>query len=91
MAEKIYPEHEKVKAKAKDGTVIGEFLEWLESQGITLCEWDNDKKHEWEKEFHQTTKTTEVLIAEYFGIDLKKFRAEKDEMFEELRKANRGK
>lgn len=37
-----YPEHDKLQAVAEQTQVIGEFLEWLESQGIQLMIYRED-------------------------------------------------
>lgn len=72
-----YPEHEKMKAVKERSQIVGEFLEWLESQSMEVC-------HRHTYEYEPTDKSREGLLAEYFEIDLKKISAEKDAMCAEL-------
>lgn len=74
-----YPEHEKLKAVKDDSHKIGEFLEWLRSQGWVLAQWDND-------ELTSIGYTTGALLAEYFKIDPRKLEEEKQMMIERLRR-----
>lgn len=37
-----YPEHDKLKAVAAETQAAGEFLEWLQSQGVQLMIWRED-------------------------------------------------
>lgn len=42
MPEEKYPEHEKMEAVKADSQTIGEFLEWLFSNGQELCVWRDE-------------------------------------------------
>jgi len=87
-------------ARAEGSQKIGEFLEWLEGQGIHLVTEltdeqleeleEGDKPEEWceWRHYRQCMKTREQLIADFFGIDLKKVEDERRAMIEALRKEN---
>lgn len=118
-----YPEHDKLSAIHEKSQAIGEFLEWLEGQGVKLCRYQDEfetrdvyvhrdtgerKARLREPEgvealrwlptgetkdvkvgegFHIVVDRVEVLMAEFFGVDLAKLDAEKRQMLDELRKA----
>lgn len=67
------------KIKEKSQT-IGEFLEWLNEQGITLCERYKDTEM-----FYPIVGSREQLLAEYYGIDLGKVEAEKQAILKDIR------
>ena len=74
-----YPEHEKLKEIANTSQVIGEFLEWLDEQGILLCKFG---------EFdiaYPCRESKETLLAQHFKINLVKLEAEKRAMVASLR------
>lgn len=73
-----YPEHDKVRAHQTETETVGEFLEWCEEKEIGLAYHDQDGR----------VPRLEELLAAWIGVDLKKFRAEKDAMITELRRAN---
>lgn len=82
MKEK-YPEHEKLKLVKDKSQVIGEFLvEWLPSQNLTICEFTAG-------DYFPAMRSTEQLLADFFGIDRKKLEEEKRQMLEEQRCLNR--
>ena len=35
----MYPEHDKLAVIAERSQEIGDFLEWLDSQGLVVCRW----------------------------------------------------
>jgi hypothetical protein len=73
-------EHEKM-AKIKDNAqVIGEFLEWLNDKGITLCRLGDPYGQFFPDGVH-----IEDRLAEYYGIDLNKIEKEKRAMLEDMR------
>lgn len=78
-----YPEHEKMKAVKAESQAIGEFLEWLRSRNVILCEYVEGRNFPQHHELEN--KSEEKIIAEYFGIDLKKIDAEKQAMLDSLR------
>lgn len=74
----LYPEHEKLKAISDKSQAIGEFLDWLPSQGIALhdlnqCNFGQDK-------FEPVRQSIHELLAEYFQIDQKLIDQEKEAM-----------
>lgn len=78
-----YPEHEKLKQIQRESQTIGEFIEWLESNGMVVCEWTDGNCDNWMR----TTLSTNRLLAKFFDIDLDKLEAEKRQMLDEMRKA----
>lgn len=84
MSDDPYPEHTKLKQIAHLSQACGEFIDWLEGQGISLCRVDEDvSRHYWP--IH--TSTTR-LLADHFGIDLDQIEVEKRQMIEAMREAN---
>lgn len=49
---------------------IGEFLEWLQQQGYVVCEKTSGH-------YFPALKSTEELLAQYFGVDLEEAEREK--------------
>jgi hypothetical protein len=86
MAEDIatkYPEHAKQRHVIEKSQTIGDFLSWMASHKlIHRMVWDGDGN--W---VHAPYSINE-LLADYFGIDLKKIDEEKDRMLEEIRNMN---
>jgi len=75
-----YPEHEKLQEIADQSQTIGEFLE---CNGYVLCQYEEEID-----EFVPHRNSIEQILAEYFGIDLKKIDQEKRQMLEEMRKGS---
>lgn len=74
-----YPEHNKMLAVKERSQEIGEFIEWLSSQGCLIGRYDR---------FNQmwpVMKSTNELLADYFDIDLDVIATETQEMYEALR------
>lgn len=80
MTTKIYLEHERLK-EVKDKTqAIHDFIEWLgDEKGVFLA------KEYW-GETLSLRESFDSLLAEFFGIDLRKLEAEKREMLDEIRR-----
>lgn len=78
-----YPEHEKLEALGEDTQKLGYFLEWLKRK-YDFYQWEDWADGEVLK-YVDINKT----LAEYFEIDYDKLMQEKEEMLEEIRKANR--
>lgn len=78
-----YPEHEKLHRVKQESQAQGQFLEWLDSEGYILCQFEG-LHNEW----IPVRITAEKLLARYHRIDLEKLESEKRAMLEELRKAN---
>lgn len=96
MAE--YPEHEKLKALDGANQTVGSFIEWLHENGYSICRYEvNDREYDDDGDiimygtegYWPTTKPTEQLIADHFGIDRKKLDAEKDAMIRDMIKRRR--
>ena len=66
-----------------DETQLGEFIDFLDSIGVTLCKWGSQSERYWAIGDSDTTR--EKLLAEYFGIDLDKVEQEKAAILEHLR------
>jgi hypothetical protein len=80
-----YPEHQKL-AQVKDTSQkLGEFLEWLDSQGLYICE-AGDRGDAYA--YLRSTLNIEGILAKYFEIDRKKIDDEKDWMLWHQRKLN---
>lgn len=78
-----YPEHERMAAVADTSQAIGEFLEWLEEQGLVICEPSPLATMPLVPAHRQITD----LLADYHGIDLTLIEAEKRAMIAALRAA----
>ena len=80
---------QKVQPKSQ---TIGEFLDWLNyTKNYAVCAWVKTTKGEWEiipEGYYPVRTQVEDLLAEYFGIDLKKVEQEKQKMLDDLRKMN---
>lgn len=89
-----YPEHDKLLESSEERQTIGDFLEWMSSQGMVIGKW-LDVSTDPEFEF---TSITEVLtpdnmpiadrLALRYGVDQERLEAEKRSMLDEARKAN---
>ncbi len=96
MTEQQYPEHEKLHAVKERSQAIGEFLEWLGTNGFHLAKWmkvcaPDGSAGECDEvdQLVQQSFNIENLLAEYFQIDLAKLEQEKRAMLEQIRKQNR--
>lgn len=74
-----YPEHEKLQKVAELTQTCGEFLDYLEANGYSLCEVGQYDR------FYPTFTPKVELIARFFEIDRDKIEAEKREMLERIR------
>lgn len=82
MGERKYPEHNKMRAAKVNSQAIGEFIEWAQESGMTICEFQDNLRGGY---YHPTPKSIEQLLADFFGINLMKVGEEKDAMVVELR------
>jgi hypothetical protein len=73
-----YPEHEKMLKIRNQSQAIGEFLEWLENEGIVLAEWEGDK-------LWPSRESISHFLASYFGINPLQLELEKRRMLETIR------
>lgn len=91
------PETGKMLAVKDQSTAIGGFLEWLDEKGLWLCrsatkedtrDDDGESTGTREGDLLPVYKSKEILLAEYFNIDLKKVEKEKRALLESLQKEN---
>jgi len=74
------PECDKMLKVAQDSHKLGEFIDWLNGQEITLCTWDS-----YNEQYVNCHENPENLLARYFGIDLKKVEQEKRALLDVIR------
>ncbi len=74
----------KIQEVHEDSQRIGEFLEWLSEQEIDLVIWDEDA----EEGLIPLVQNRELLLAEYFGIDLVKAEKERQALLDAIRAEN---
>lgn len=81
-----YPEHDKMAKVRDEADEIGQFLEWLESEKLTVCGF-SDEVGRWVPGWSATgwRGGIEQLLARYFDIDLAKLDDEKRDMLRRLR------
>jgi len=75
----MYPEHRKLREIKDKSQCIGEFIEWLNEEGMTVCEWSPGNIDNW----NPTSTSTNRLLARFFEIDLDKLEEEKLAMLDE--------
>lgn len=75
-----YPESVKFRQASAESQSIGEFLDWLQSQGYWLCKIDEKRGT-----LYHSDPGFNNLLAEYFGIDLEAREKEVRAMLEEWR------
>lgn len=75
-----YPEHDKLKALAGANQTVGDFIGWLEEQGLELARWNEAGTY-----CLPANKPREELLAEFFGINRSALEAEKLAMLGSLR------
>lgn len=90
MTEEKYPEHAKLKDIQEKSQWLGEFLEWLfNNKHIELAQYKGTFRKDDERLVPASiSHDPNVLLAEYFEVDLKKLELEKRAMLDEIRKAN---
>lgn len=87
-----YPMHDKAQALAAERDTAQEFYDFLLAKGILLCRvsddpYDRDDPFRFQR-YAPCHISPEKLIAEFLGIDLAAFDAEKESMYAELVAAN---
>lgn len=75
-----FSEHEKLKGVRDKSQACGEFLEWLGSEGYSLCRYDSDQDR-----YYPSSYRAPDLLARFFDIDQNKLEKEKREMLDMLR------
>lgn len=81
-----YPEHEKLQKVKEQSQAQGAFLEWLGERGFVICRFQPEFDG-CGGEFEPARITIEQLLAMCHGIDLGKLEQEKQQMLDELRRA----
>lgn len=86
-----YPEHEKLSSRKREHKAIQSFCWFLSNLGLLWrVEVMEDERGD-KTTVHFPLKDREIadLIAEYFGVDSKKFQEETHQMIEELRQIHK--
>ena len=65
-------------AASDDGQIIGNFLEWAQENGYSLCRSTGHT-------YAPVRRTTEEILAEYFDIDLTRVEEERRALLERIR------
>lgn len=79
------PECEKLSAVSKKSQEIGEFLDWLQHERhLVLAEWDKEEDYK-DNALFPVHISIDVLLAEYFKIDLAKVEQERQALLEWIR------
>ena len=76
MSTDKYPEHAKLLAVKDEKETVGDFIDWLWSQGYRICETDEHDR------FWPITLTNDRIIANHFGINLEALDKEKQVMLD---------
>lgn len=91
MVDRKYPEHEKLKAVKEQSQTCGNFLEWLQEQGILLAQYHVHTDRCFRAgcdvssgELYPVSASITKLLAQYFEIDEDTLEQEKRQMLEEL-------
>lgn len=82
-----YPELDKMKEARPKAQVLSEFIDWLDQNGMRIC---RPSESEWAHggAYDAIVETPEVLLAQYFGIDLTKVEEERRKILEIQRALN---
>ena len=76
-------ELDKMLSAQPDSQIIGEFIEWLRSEGYRIAEYaDGGFGDDY---LCEASNTTEELLADYFGIDLAVVERERRVLLDQLR------
>lgn len=77
-----YPEHTKLRAVKDRSQCVGEFIEWLDEQGIFLAEYWGGR----DRTLYRAHESRDSLLARFFEIDRDRLEEEKRAMLEECRR-----
>ncbi len=80
--EQASSEMAKMLAVRDHSQVIGEFIDWLSANGMTICRANGGLRGTL---FHPVGIPTEELLAQHFGIDLEAVEVERRAVLAELR------
>jgi hypothetical protein len=82
-----HPEHDKLDARRAERDTLASFLDWTDSQSrYVVGQWVGAAGHEEFMPIGDNERA--VMIGKFLGIDRDAFLAEKDAMYEEIRRAN---
>lgn len=82
-----YPEHEKLDKVVDKSQEYGEFLDWFRSQGYVFARYTEGDSSRWvEPALVPADFKIEDMLGKYFDIDPKKLSAEKEAMYQEIRR-----
>jgi hypothetical protein len=84
-AQPSYPEHEKLQRISDKSQSIGEFVDWLNTQGIFLAEWVKKPGRQGSSDLTYARKGIQELLAMFFDIDQKKISEEKQAILQLIR------
>lgn len=83
-----YPEHEKLTVIRPQSQAVGEFIEWLRQNGMTICTYETGANADrYGGEYVPIRESRDKLLARHFEIDLDVIETEKRAMLAELSKA----
>ena len=77
------PECDKMIAVQDDSKQLGDFLDWLNFNGYAVCRFHQDA--DFPDNPYMPIDNFERLLADYFGIDLKKAEQEKQAVLKAIR------
>ncbi len=81
-----YPQHDAIKALGGANQTVGDFIEWLSENGLTICEFIGNSSLRG-GDYVPTHNSRDRLIAAFFEIDADELSREKDRMLEDFRQA----
>ncbi|WP_199031403.1 hypothetical protein [Ralstonia sp. ASV6] len=76
-----YPQLAKMEEVHGHSQAIGEFIDWLNENGLTICSSEERIRG---VEFYPVMETTEQLLARHFGVDLGAAERERREVLAEF-------
>lgn len=78
-----YPHLAKMQSVSNESQAIGEFIDWLQSQGMAICSTDASQNG---RLYYPVMTTTEELLARHFAVDLKGAESERRQILAEVPK-----
>ncbi|MBX4206143.1 hypothetical protein KW795_03000 [Candidatus Microgenomates bacterium] len=81
------PESIRLASVSEESNKLGDFLEWLQSQEVTFCSWNN--KLEMYQVHPLERLSINQILAQYYEIDLEKVELERREILRWLREVNK--
>ena len=77
------PECDKMLAVQNESLILSEFVDWLNSKGYAICKVEETPGYP-KEQWIPFRKSYEELLADYFGVDLKKAEQEKQAILKSL-------